>query len=163
VTQLYPQALCLLRELLYDWRFTVNQFVLATSPLRLTTSKFISQLNSCGYSPYVKSPLTRGRVRRLQLLLALASAVILRSESHVTHGHILLCQIRDFPNLEGQVPVSISPRNRVPWLYPQAQGSVFVALLRLAGLRWRYWTPPAHGVGFARLMFSLCNPLGRTA
>jgi hypothetical protein len=25
-------------ELLYDWRFTTNQFVLATSPLRLTTS-----------------------------------------------------------------------------------------------------------------------------
>jgi hypothetical protein len=27
-------------ELLYDWRFTANQFVLATSPLRLTTSIF---------------------------------------------------------------------------------------------------------------------------
>jgi hypothetical protein len=25
-------------ELLYDWRFTANQFVLATNPLRLTTS-----------------------------------------------------------------------------------------------------------------------------
>jgi hypothetical protein len=24
-------------ELLYDWRFTANKFVLATSPLRLTT------------------------------------------------------------------------------------------------------------------------------
>jgi hypothetical protein len=28
-------------ELLYDSRFTANQFVLATSPLRLTTSNFI--------------------------------------------------------------------------------------------------------------------------
>jgi hypothetical protein len=37
-------------ELLYDWRFTANQFVLATSPLRLTTSNFIFQLNTCGYS-----------------------------------------------------------------------------------------------------------------
>jgi hypothetical protein len=36
--------------------------------------------------------LTRGQVRRLQLLLALASAVIFGSESH-----ILLSQIRDFP------------------------------------------------------------------
>jgi hypothetical protein len=27
-------------QLLYDWRFTVNHFVLATSPLRLTTSNF---------------------------------------------------------------------------------------------------------------------------
>jgi hypothetical protein len=41
--------------------------------------------------------LTRGRVCRLQLLLALASAVILRSESCGTRDHILLCQIRDFP------------------------------------------------------------------
>jgi hypothetical protein len=29
-------------ELLYDWRFTANQFVLATSPLRLTTINFFS-------------------------------------------------------------------------------------------------------------------------
>jgi hypothetical protein len=47
---------------------------------------------------------------------------ILRSESRGTHDHILLSQIRDFPNLEGQVPVFISPRNRVARLYPQALG-----------------------------------------
>jgi hypothetical protein len=40
--------------------------------------------------------LTRGRVCRLQLLLALASAVILGSESRGTRDHILLSQIRDF-------------------------------------------------------------------
>jgi hypothetical protein len=34
-------------------RFTANQFVLATSPLRPTTRIFIFQLNICGYSPYV--------------------------------------------------------------------------------------------------------------
>jgi hypothetical protein len=28
-------------ELLYDWRFTTNQFLLETSPLRPTTSNFI--------------------------------------------------------------------------------------------------------------------------
>jgi hypothetical protein len=55
--------------------------------------------------------LTRGRVCRLQLLLALASAVIFGSESRRTLGHILLSQIRDFP---------------------------FRRLLRLAGSRWRY-------------------------
>jgi hypothetical protein len=58
--------------------------------------------------------LTRGRVCRLQLLLGLASAVILRSESRGTCDHILLSQIRDFP---------------------------FRRLLRLAGLRWKYSTP----------------------
>jgi hypothetical protein len=91
-------------QLLYDWRFTANQFVLVTSPLRLTTSNYIFQLNTCGYSPYVTSSLTRGWFYRLQLLPVLASAVILRSESRGTHDHILLSQIRDSPNLEGQVP-----------------------------------------------------------
>jgi hypothetical protein len=46
-------------ELLYDWQFTANQFVLATSPLRLTASNFIFQLNTCGYRPYVTFSLTR--------------------------------------------------------------------------------------------------------
>jgi hypothetical protein len=63
--------------------------------------------------------LTRGRVCRLQLLLALASAVFLGSESLGTRDHILLFQIRDFP---------------------------FRRLLRLAGSRWRYSIPPPHGV-----------------
>jgi hypothetical protein len=40
--------------------------------------------------------LTRGRVCSLQLLLALASAVILGSESRGTRDHILLSQIRHF-------------------------------------------------------------------
>jgi hypothetical protein len=84
-------------ELLYDWRFTANQFFLATSTLRLTNSHFIFHLNTCGYSPYVTSSLTRGWVCSLQLLLVLASAVILRSESRRACGHILLFQIRDFP------------------------------------------------------------------
>jgi hypothetical protein len=88
-------------KLLYDWRFTPNQFVLATSPLRLTTSNFIFQLNTYGYSPYVTSSLMRGWVCRLQLLFVLASAVILRLVSGGTHDHILLSQIRDSPNLEG--------------------------------------------------------------
>jgi hypothetical protein len=54
----------------------------------------------------------------LQLLLILASAVILESESHGTRDHVLEYQIRDFP---------------------------FHRLLRLAGQRWRYSTPPPHG------------------
>jgi hypothetical protein len=61
---------------------------------------------------------TRGRVCRLQLLLVLARAVIFGSESPRTRGLILLSQIRDF---------------------------LFRRLLRLAGSRWRYSTPPPHG------------------
>jgi hypothetical protein len=69
----------------------------------------------------------RGLVCRLQLLLAVASAVILGFESRVTHDHILLTEIRDSPNLEGQVQVFIFPRNRVTRLYPQTLGSLFIA------------------------------------
>jgi hypothetical protein len=63
--------------------------------------------------------LTSVRVCLLQLLLALARAVIFGSESRGTCDHILLPQIRDFP---------------------------FRRLLRLAGLRWRYSNPPPHGI-----------------
>jgi hypothetical protein len=72
--------------------------------------------------------LTRERVCRLQLLLVLASSVILGPESHGTRDRILLSQIRDSPNLEGQAPVFISPRNRVAQLYPQALGSFFTIM-----------------------------------
>jgi hypothetical protein len=66
--------------------------------------------------------LTRGRACRLQLLPAIASAVILESESQEIRDHILLSQIQDFP---------------------------FRRILWLAGLRWRYSTPPPHGVSSA--------------
>jgi hypothetical protein len=62
--------------------------------------------------------LTRGRVCRLQLLLALANAVIFRSESRRTRGLILLSHFRDFP---------------------------FRRLLLLVGSPWMYSTPPPRG------------------
>jgi hypothetical protein len=62
--------------------------------------------------------LTRERVCHLQLLLVLASAVNLGSESLRTREHILLSQIPHSPNLEGQVTLFISPRNKVAQLYP---------------------------------------------
>jgi hypothetical protein len=48
---------------------------------------------------------------------------ILGSESGGTYDHILLSQIRDSPDLERQVPVFISPRNRVAQLYTQVLGT----------------------------------------
>jgi hypothetical protein len=62
--------------------------------------------------------LMRGRLCRLQLLLAFARAIIFGSESRGTRDHVLLSQFRDFP---------------------------FRRLLRLAGLRWRYSTPLQTG------------------
>jgi hypothetical protein len=69
----------------------------------------------------------RGWVSCFQLLLVLARTVILKSESRGTHDHILMSQIRDSHNLERQVTIFISSRNRVAQLYPQALGSLFVA------------------------------------
>jgi hypothetical protein len=53
-------------ELLYNWWFTANQFTLLSSPLRLATSIFFFQLNTCGYSPYVTFTLMSGWVCHLQ-------------------------------------------------------------------------------------------------
>jgi hypothetical protein len=72
-------------------------------------------LRVCGFGT---TSLMMGRICRLQLLLALDSALILGSESRGTHDRILLSKIRDSPNLEGQAPVFIFPRNRVAHLYP---------------------------------------------
>jgi hypothetical protein len=58
-------------ELLYDWRFTVNQFVLAPSLLRLTTRVlFFLQHNPYGDSPWVTISLTRRRACLLWVCLA---------------------------------------------------------------------------------------------
>jgi hypothetical protein len=73
---------------------------------------------------FVAPTLMRGRVCNLLLLLVLASAVPLGSESH---GTIFYCPNSwDSPNLEGQVTVFISPRNRVAQIYPRALGSLSV-------------------------------------
>jgi hypothetical protein len=54
---------------------------------------------------------------------------------------IFCCLTWDFPNLEGQVPVFISPRNKMAEIYSPGTGFLFCSLLRLVGLRWRYSNP----------------------
>jgi hypothetical protein len=56
---------------------------------------------------------------------------------------IFYCLRFETPNLEGQVPAYISGRNRGP-SYTPSHGFPFRRLLRLAGLRWRYSSPPPH-------------------
>jgi hypothetical protein len=65
--------------------------------------------------------------KRTGLSFTVAAGARQRSHSWVTRDHNLLSQIRNSPNLEGQVPIFISPRNRVAQLYPQALDSLFVA------------------------------------
>jgi hypothetical protein len=49
-----------------------------------------------------------------------------RSKSHRPHDHILLSHLRH-PNMEAQVPIFISPRNRMVRLYSRALGSLVIA------------------------------------
>jgi hypothetical protein len=106
-----------------------HQPVLATSPLRLTTSNFIIQLNTCGYSPYVTSFVTRGWVCRLQLLLALVSAVILRSESR----HFTVSDSR-LPQPGGPGPHIYIPREQGGPIISPSTGFPFRRVLGLSGL-----------------------------
>jgi hypothetical protein len=97
----------------------------------------VSQLRVCWCGTL---SLTRERVCPLQLLLVLASAVILESEPRETLGHILLSQIRDSSSLEDQVPLFISSSHRVAHLYPQALGSFFVVSYDSQGYGVSIWT-----------------------
>jgi hypothetical protein len=73
---------------------------------------------------------------RLDLVLILARAVILRSESRWTHAHNLLSQIPDSPQ----------PGEPGPLIYiPQNQGGLDIPPgIGLTGLRLRYSTAPPH-------------------
>jgi hypothetical protein len=77
---------------------------------------------------FVAPSLTRRRVCNLlyKCFWALPEQSLLgRSPAELTA--MFYCLIWDSPNLAGQVPVFISPRNRVAQLYHRALGSLFVA------------------------------------
>jgi hypothetical protein len=97
------------------------------SPSRAHDQIFITLLTATVLF-FVGRPLWRQvGVCLLYMLLTLASAVFLWSESLGTRDHILLSHIWDFP---------------------------FRRLLRLAGSRWRYSTPPPHGWNFCQFLNS---------
>jgi hypothetical protein len=94
---------------------------------------------------FVAPSLTRGRV--CNLLYNCFWALPEQSLSGLSPAElttIFYCLIWESPNLEDQVPVFISPRNRVAQLYPRALGSLYVAFYDSQGLRWRYFNPPPH-------------------
>jgi hypothetical protein len=80
---------------------------------------FFRQLRVCYF---IAPSLTRGRVCNLLLLLGLASAV-----PRDSRPYFIILILETSPNLEGQVPVFISPRNSVAQIYPRALGSLSVA------------------------------------
>jgi hypothetical protein len=137
-------------KLIYD-RQSVGQSILVSGAnlgpvtnFSFAMKFFCRQLRLCYY---VASSLTRGRVCNLLLNCFWAlpeQSLLSRSPAELTA--IFYCLIWDSPNLEGQVPVFISPINRVAQLYPRALGSLSVASYDSRGLRWRYSNPPPHGV-----------------
>jgi hypothetical protein len=79
-------------ELLYDWQFTVNQFVLAPSPSRFTTGIFLFFFFATELLPlYSLSLKNTGQFLTAILLLALGSTVIFGSESYRDHDHNVTC------------------------------------------------------------------------
>jgi hypothetical protein len=96
---------------------------------------FFFQLNPCSISPYVTSSLMRGCVCRLQFLLAFDSAVILWSGSRELVTNILLSQFGDFPNLEDQVTVFITPRHWVSFSSPPTSRRTRVEVFEPASTR----------------------------
>jgi hypothetical protein len=99
-------------------RLTVSQPVsLGVEPHLGLMTRYLLLFDRYGVVFCGAPSLTRGRVCLVYMLLALASAVFLGSESLGTHDHILLSQIWDIP---------------------------FRRLLRLAGSRCKYLIPPTH-------------------
>jgi hypothetical protein len=98
-----------------------------------------------------------GRASHLQLLLALASAVILGSKSCGTHNHILPSPLETVPTRRAR-SVFISPGTGCP-SHTQRYWVPFRHLLGLTGLQWRYSNPPTSRTLFQASLagFELCR------
>jgi hypothetical protein len=140
----------------WSWSWSWSYFTIDSRPVCLgvrhasgTRDQFFfllqilfSQLPVCYY---VTPTLTRGRVCNLLYNCFWALPVQSLLGLSPIETAILYCLIWDSPNLEGQVAVFISSRNRVAQLYSRALCSLFVASYDSQGLRWRYSNPPTHG------------------
>jgi hypothetical protein len=113
------------KKLCYDRR-SIDQSILVSSTQLGLTNIFVCCLTVAGFFIWLALSDERTDLP-LQLLLVLARAFILGSESCGTRDHILLSQIRDCPNLEGHVPIFISPGTGWPGYNPRHWGSIFVA------------------------------------
>jgi hypothetical protein len=104
---------------------------------------FFRQLRVCYF---VAVSLTREQICNLLLLLVLASAVPLGSDSRGTQDHILPSQFLRFPQPGGSGPRIYIPQELGGPVIPPGTGIPFCRLLRLAGLRWRYSIPRPYGI-----------------
>jgi hypothetical protein len=133
-------------ELLYDWRFTANQFILAPSPLRITTSNFF--LTEPLRSQFLCNVLSG---KRMGLSFTTAAG-----RRQCSHSRIRVPR-DSWPYFTNSDPKLHEPGEPGPCIFilqeeegpvlPPGTGFRFRRLLRLAGLRWSYCNPPPHGLG----------------
>jgi hypothetical protein len=119
------RRLILKLKLIYDQKSWCQTPIWDTRLIFFLLEISFRQLRLCYF---VAPSLTRGLVCNLLYNCFWASteqSLLGRSPAELTT--IFYCLIWDSPNLEGQVPVFISPRKRVAQLYPQALSSLFVA------------------------------------
>jgi hypothetical protein len=147
-------------ELLYDWRFTVNKFVLAPSPFRHTTSIYFNW--TLAVIALMKHPLWREVVSVVYNCFWTSPAQSSSGPSSTGLMTIFYCL---------RLETLQTWRARSPYLYPPGTGRpgytprhwvTFRRLLRLAGLRCRYSTPPPHGQVSSVCVQRLHNTSDRT-
>jgi hypothetical protein len=148
--------------------YHTHTYTHSTPPLNIQSQNYLTTDGQCASLSWCQAPiwglrpdfcscqtvagllicycLTRIRVCRLQLLLALASAVTLVPESWGTHDHISLSQIRDTPKHGGPGPRIYIAQEQGGPVIPPCTGFPFCRLLRLAGSWWRYSNPHPRGV-----------------
>jgi hypothetical protein len=119
-------------ELLYNWRFTANHFVLAPIRLRPTTSIFISTEHLLCYTPYVIYNCCWSSPAQSFSRPSIARPYCTVSDSRSAK-----------PGVSG-LCICIHQEESDPFT-PPSTGFPLLRLLRLAGLRWRYSNSPSHG------------------
>jgi hypothetical protein len=97
------------------WLVVYRQTVRLGDKSLQTHDQHFFQLNTCFHSPQFTIAAGPRQSSHFQVRLPRDS-----------WPHFTVSNSR-FPHLEGQIPVLISPRNRVAQIYPQALGALFVA------------------------------------
>jgi hypothetical protein len=104
---------------------------LGVKPHLGSKTRFLLLSGSCGFVGCEAHSLTGGRVCRLELLLALARAVILGSESRGTHDRILLSRIQGSPLTATQIKVKVI-------LWPTVSRPVYLGVKHHLGSKARF-------------------------
>jgi hypothetical protein len=117
-----------------DGRSTVSHVLVSSTLVRLATRYyFLSECCSLKFAVFFLWGAFSDERTGLQFVVQ-----SLNGPSRSEPVTILYCLIWDSPNLESQVPVFISPRNRVAQLYPRALGYRLPSLQN--NLHWVVWS-----------------------